>query len=760
MGFCGRCGEHVQAATRCKCGGLPRESATKGLFDGKESDRWTQSYTTRSPRNASPACQPLQEASDAVSPTQDPSKTRVSHSRPASPTKLSQSFIHDDGELRSVFGSVLSPQDHWQCASCNAAFKQEETIYPHPDAKKDVKAAETFFCRKCFADNFRVGDCKACKQAVLTDAPFTKHGTTVWHDPCYTCVYCDDPSSDPVIDMSGRPACERCFDAPSSKTRIIPPSPQPKQGSFLGQSVSVPPAPTKWGRPSLAPGATSPPKKSSVWSAKQAPQAKPSQTGLGIINETFSSRKTGVDRLRLERDKLPIAPSLNELGDKLRRAGLEDSPRSRSPTKDNVAPASPAKVHPPLPPTPCSASLPPSPVKAAAAAWPPGSTSPIKPSFTSASRPALAPVQPRSLSTLSRPLPSPVQRPPSPLKPASPTKSAVSMPVLPSQPAPQITTAGAAAAGDEDDEACPVCARPLGYAGDFVQLPQTGKTMHADCFRCGGCGNPLGAGKYIEAEGKCWHQQCAPAPKRYRALVTSLTESDPAAPDDSSLSPITVQLTGDQPSCHACGRALGYERSVTVPRSGHSFHQSCLTCASCSKPFGEEHGQRGFVEVKGQPYHQKCAPPPAAPSPRIVNSPFFAADARVLPSSRSTRRLTAQEFPSRHLPPAVSNAPVPSTIFARRDRPPTNLGGLIFCAGCSARSTEKETVVGPRGTRYHPKCLVCRECARALDSECRVGDDGALRCEACRKAVTRRSYRDNTVAPPSPTKPLTPVRRL
>lgn len=61
----------------------------------------------------------------------------------------------------------------------------------------------------------------------------------------------------------------------------------------------------------------------------------------------------------------------------------------------------------------------------------------------------------------------------------------------------------------------------------------------------------------------------------------------------------------------------------------------------------------------------------------------------------------------------------------------------MICAGCSVRATEKETVLGPRGRRYHPKCLKCRECSRKLDSECRVGDDGLLRCEACRVSLPR-----------------------
>ncbi|GAA5930375.1 hypothetical protein JCM3775_004372 [Rhodotorula graminis] len=762
MGFCSRCGEPVQASTRCRCGGLPRESATQALLDGKGSDRWTNSYTTRSTKGSSNA------RPNSSTPTTTGGMSafgeRTTPKRPASPTKLS-SFIHDDGELHSVFGSVLSPQDHWSCTGCTASFKQEETIYPHPGAKHDHKLAETFFCRSCFAERFRVGDCKACKQAVLTDAPFVKHGSTVWHNPCFVCVYCDDPSTDAVIDLAGRPSCERCFDGASTRTRIIPPSPQPPQGAFAKNPVSVPPAPSKWGRPSLpssSAGSSTPPHKpGGPWSSRTAPQVKAPSSVLGISGSTSSTStgggRTGVARLQFERDKSPIAPSLDELGDRLRRAGIKDSAAHRSPDKQAAAPSSsPSKAaRPPLPQVPSSGPRPPSPVKASAAAWPPPSASPTKASFANVPRPALVPVQPVS------PAPSPFDRPHSPLKPSS--TSSPTKPSFPSSPTPS-----SAAVHVEDDDQCPVCALPLGY-GDFVELPQTGALMHAECFRCGGCGEPLGAGKHVEAEGKCWHKACAPAPKRYRALVTSLAEPEPVAHGSSSPSPVSPRPLepdladdlGEPAPCHACGTALGVGRSVTVPRSGHSFHQKCFTCAACARAFGEEKGERGFVEVEGLPYHQRCAPPPASPSPRILNSPFFAADAQSLPSSRSTRLPTSPSFPrALALSPSSSSTSIAPTIFSRRERPPAGLGGLLVCAGCSVRSTDKETVVGPRNTRWHPRCLVCRECKRALDSECRVGDDGALRCEACRKTVGRRSYRDNAAVPPSPTKPLAPVRRI
>lgn len=84
------------------------------------------SYTTRSPKSASPT---LTSSSNPSQPSSVGAIGEVSvPKRPSSPTKLSQTFIHDDGELHSVFGSVLSPQDHWRCAACTASFKQVRLV--------------------------------------------------------------------------------------------------------------------------------------------------------------------------------------------------------------------------------------------------------------------------------------------------------------------------------------------------------------------------------------------------------------------------------------------------------------------------------------------------------------------------------------------------------------------------------------------------------------------------------------------------------
>ncbi|GAA5954002.1 hypothetical protein JCM21900_005377 [Sporobolomyces salmonicolor] len=732
MGFCRRCGE-ITAGERCKCGGTSRESTTKLLFGASGSDKWSQRYLARSsstsPGNVSPiptasSSSPRIDSPPTVSRTPAPPP-----SRPASPSKLAHSFPHqhDDRELSCVFGSVLSPKDHWQCAACHTKFRQEEVIYPHPDAKGDPKLAELYYCRQCFAERFRKGNCKKCQLAVLSDAPFMKHGQTLWHESCYTCSYCTDPSTSPVIDFAGRPSCEACFGAEAYKARGIAPSPHLSQSEFRKQPVSVPPAPSKWGRPSIS--SSSPPKKASIFSASGTNAA----MGLGVSDvmradegqsELGVGEKGRAWNVRLQREKSPMARSFDELAEKLRKAGLDDLPRPASSVKPSMAslltlaPSSPSKRSL-LPPTPT------------------GSSS----SMTKTNGPwsAHAPTTRTSTAPHPRPMLAPLQN-----AGGSSSRSFYS-PSAQSFDKRVLTSTSNATA----EEICPVCKLELGY-GQFIEL-KSGEVLHRGCFTCGGCGKAL-EGKYIEAEEKTWHKECAPTPRRYRTIITSLAEDpSPSSPTSAAVAetPLTAELPADEPCCYGCGKLLGYGHSVTIPRSGRSFHTACFTCAKCSGVFGEVAGQKGFVEVLGLPYHNKCAPLRASPSPSIRSSPFFAAQSS--PSSSTTTSRTTRppslpslsSFPPKYLPPpplSPSKTPTP-TLFATRQRPPAGLGGLLVCAGCGVRATEKETVNGPVGRRYHAKCLKCEMCARGLDSECRVGSRGELRCESCRKTEARASYR-------------------
>ncbi|POY72054.1 hypothetical protein BMF94_4924 [Rhodotorula taiwanensis] len=564
-----------------------------------------------------------------------------------STSRLAQSFLQEgDGELSSVFGSVLSPRDSWQCAACTEKFRQEEVIYPHPDAKHDTTKSEVFFCRQCFADRFRKGNCKKCKHAVLSDAPFVKHDGNLWHQECYACSYCSDPATEPVIDFAGMPSCEACFDAEAYKTCGIPPSPHLGQSEFF-QSAPILPAPSKWGRPSLAtsPVSSSSAANKSVWS---------SRAGAAIdATPKPGTQSTKLSRLQLERDNSPIAPSLNELGDKLQRVGLQGSPW-RKPAVDTAQRSHPALNAPtmstrrPLPTIPSVATDSPT------AASTSRSTSPTKPSFV---RQQHAP----------------------PSTPAA-------------KPAPVRSP--------ESRTTCTVCSAPLGD-DEVVELASDGTRMHSACFCCGGCGEQLGSGRFIETEARWWHHACAPAPKRYRSIVTSLKEEPRGEAEEQEVEP--VEPDADDAGCASCTRALGYSRCITVPRTGKMYHEACFRCAACTRVFKGGSGEKGFVEGKdGLPYHADCVPVSrVTPSSPQDGAPTSSS----LPTSRSIRSLPdSHALPPKYTIPSSPTKAVEPSLFSRRPRPPAGLGGLLICAGCSVRATDKETVAANAGSAKMGSC--------------------------------------------------------
>ncbi|GAA5962958.1 hypothetical protein JCM3765_006729 [Sporobolomyces pararoseus] len=750
MGFCRRCGEIVSAdSTRCKCGGTSRDSTTKILFGEKASDKWSQRYLARS---SSPTSQkssnPPSDTTISGSVTLSTPETSIvpPPRPPPSPSKLAHSFLRqsesEDTELSCVFGSVLSPKDHWQCSSCETKFRQEEVIYPHPDAKSDpAKFGELYFCRKCFAERFSLGNCKKCKLAVLSDAKFIKHEKNLWHEPCYVCSYCPNFSqTSVVIDFAARPSCEDCFDSFAYKTAGILPSPHLSQTEFSTLPVEAPPPPNKWGRPSMSGG-------SSVWSSRPAQKREEPKGSDGAKGTAW--------RIKRERENSPLVHSYDELGEKMKRFGITTNPASTSRATTSNPPSSTTSRNFTQPQSPSS-----NPASSGAKPFhqtpqhhsvrATTSTAASNTEFSFPGRSALKPIQSTSISPVLPSSPTktsapatisaaPSRIPPTLLRlhsqtttdsPKSITLLDSDVPVVPSKPSPI-----------NDQEICLVCARELGY-GQFVELA-SGTILHLECFACDGCRKSI-SGKYVETEGKAYHRECAPALQRYRAIVTSLAAGEPYSSSSSSASsasldthrpkPFTSELpASDEPSCSACSGPLGYGLSVTLPRTGRSYHNACFTCAACSRPF-----EKGFIENGGLAYHEKCLPalkmdpgdsfgrPSLPPSPSRTSRP-----AR-LPSLPSFPPQLATETPST-LPPR--------SLFSTRQRPPSNLGGLLICAGCSVRATEKETVLGPGGRRYHRKCLVCGGCKRELDSEVRGGETGILRCEACRKLEARTSYR-------------------
>ncbi|SGY33022.1 BQ5605_C002g01436 [Microbotryum silenes-dioicae] len=677
MGFCQRCGE-ITVTPRCKCGGTAKETSTQLLFRGASGDKWSQSWAPpRRVLRVPPLTAELtfQHLPPPVRPFDHRSKEillllRITNCRVFSGA-CSALRISGSAPRANIASSRFV-----STGACVGApvLGSSEVIYPHPNAKVDAQLSELYFCRECFAERFSKGTCKKCKCAVLSDAPFIRHDDRLWHE-LFNCRENPDPQTGPVIDFAGNPSCEACFDSEAYKTKGVPPSPHLAQKGFdMGPvKANLRPAPSKWG--------------GSKAKLNLSPAVKPttqtrygqdhSNTPAGNRNRALlagNDRAVPGWRLRNEREKSPIVASLDEMGNTFRRLGLErsESPLASSKRTDIAAQSTPVSL----------------------------------PASSTYGRDVTG--TPAVGNTTSRTAPVWSQVPP-------------------------MTKSIQAKEGSSATELthCSVCDLVLGY-GEFVQLQGKASVMHKACFLCGGCRKPLDQGRHVEAEGHIWHQDCAPPPKMFRTIETSLAEPQLGQPRKPYVPTSPVQ----DPCCRSCRLVLGLGYNISTSGGTVNYCAQCFKCAACSQPFGGVPSHRSFIEVAGVPYHTRCAPPPSPQrAEENPSTPLRASTSRA-PSSLPLAPSQTKIF---HTPPSINSAEKPRSIFATRERPPENLGGLLVCAGCSVRATERETKSGPLGKRYHPRCLKCGLCSRTVDSESRIGANGELRCESCRKIEARRS---------------------
>jgi hypothetical protein len=57
-----------------------------------------------------------------------------------------------------------------------------------------------------------------------------------------------------------------------------------------------------------------------------------------------------------------------------------------------------------------------------------------------------------------------------------------------------------------------------------------------------------------------------------------------------------------------------------------------------------------------------------------------------------------------------------SSLFSTRQAPLPKLGGMQSCGGCGNEVTYFESVMGPEGKRFHPRCLRCGDCGKDMES--------------------------------------------
>lgn len=209
-------------------------------------------------------------------------------------------------------------------------------------------------------------------------------------------------------------------------------------------------------------------------------------------------------RVKIERENSPLVESYEELGEKLKKVGLNVSADSKSTSSpSSSSPSKPSRFS-------SSSTIPSIPTLDRTATR--SDSKPIQPFETSSRpsspRPTLRPLQ---VSGASNSTPQSISRSPSTTKPASPlktssfahlaTSSSTSLTLLPSTKSLSSDTTHSIV--EEDQETCPKCSLPLGY-GQFVEL-SSGAIIHFDCFLCDTCSKSI-SGKYVESEGKAYHK--------------------------------------------------------------------------------------------------------------------------------------------------------------------------------------------------------------------------------------------------------------
>ncbi|KAA1110263.1 hypothetical protein PGT21_016294 [Puccinia graminis f. sp. tritici] len=301
-GFCRRCGDIIRGSdSRCKCGGSSASSqVTKAMFETTDGspkhDRWLKTYGERrsvspasalasrsqskptTPSQLQKAClsspgmptQPLVPASGKSRDSLADRSLNIMPSETAAPPTLSEEPISEpiapkevkrglsvkssarahvrsltanmpdsvdlsaaeEEVLTNVFGSVLDPHEtRGRCGACQQIFKREGKIYPDPRREDESgQWAGVFYCRKCYVQRFSRGKCASCQHTIVGDeGTFIQLGkggcNGLWHKKCFKCVHCQtDVSNSPSVDLSGNPCCDECFEKPQHSKATSKPS--------------------------------------------------------------------------------------------------------------------------------------------------------------------------------------------------------------------------------------------------------------------------------------------------------------------------------------------------------------------------------------------------------------------------------------------------------------------------------------------------------------------------------------------------------
>ena len=724
-------------------------------------------------------------------------------SRPSSPLK-NQYSLEDASDiiaspnglvLAKAYGSILQPKEtltSFACSNCLTPFEPDATIYPDPLAAPGSEPR--FLCRPCFTVNGgSKGDCVACSKPVLvlkSEGGYVENSGRLWHKRCFRCEGCQkDISSQPMVDLLGKPSCADCFDTclkrdsprrhesprmdrEEKKANLggIRPGNRSRQGSPALEELEQKLGILTRSRESspMFETPTKPPSTRPLPSPLSSPTHTPSKSphSARFVSPMRDSSPL-VDRVRARTmsDQSPLfgdgSPTTRRTHDSFKTPerptnrepekpspNIFSSPSNSSPKSNmtsgeaieemkqrflNPTRSSPSPTAPPTPPSPLP-HTPPSRI-------PVISQDTTLSSSTSrdinrdriVSPPASMLIDSKFLS-----FPDPSSSSTAPLR----TMSSVSL-FQPPQPQDDQELLSSELLSTPDPRKNAIRTpelRTITSVGSFrepdvfLSTPELGSDF-SDCTSTSGPSTPPSLPLSPPARPDDDKRIKIEEIEKSTPLRTTPTPTpQPKRPSTTILIPTTIPSDA---RCSRCNLSLlnrNGAKFVTVPeddakKSPKLYHTHCFRCSVCRGTFEDvQAGKATYVKTDQGVCHVRCAPK----------------ETKTITPSR-----TATNFPngvstsiSRRFEQPLATAPANQTKFPR-------FGGSTSCPGCMKAVSPMEwgVVPGPSGTRWHSACLSCGGrnrrgragrrnpdepgCGKKLDSAAKSDPDGGVWCREC-----------------------------
>lgn len=309
-----------------------------------------------------------------------------------------------------------------------------------------------------------------------------------------------------------------------------------------------------------------------------------------------------------------------------------------------------------------------------------------------------------------------------------------------------------------------VCARcgespfagPQRGAQESVMVTVSGGLgLHVECFTCNICNQPIDGSKPFvhapsndgtdqdEKPAQFAHPKCAP---RFVPIRRQFHAPLPASP----VGPVEPRdhATFQRTPKPASGASPQFTTVVTDPRI-ESLPKTSLG-ADSPPNFGISRRYRASGSSQREAHNAVNQFRPSAGAAPLTRSSLFGprlgTGGIVPPSGKEPKSNPTAGFFARTSGPALGpsgkgnlNASAPRS---------GGYGGMTPCPLCQRMLTSIEGVPGPRGTRWHKACLVCRgtlpsgkPCSKSLDSGAKVDPQGRVLCRECFDSAARATRR-------------------